>query len=58
MSDRADFQRRAEQCVQRAQEAKSPEQKALLIEMAQAWLRLAEQAESIEALPKNGKSEP
>jgi hypothetical protein len=54
MTERADFQRRAEECVQRAQESKSPEQKALLIEMAQSWLRLAEQAGRIEALAKRG----
>ena len=55
MNERADFRRRAEQCVARAQEAHSSEQKALLIEMAHAWLRLADHAESIEALAKNGE---
>jgi hypothetical protein len=54
MRESADFQRWAEEYVRRAQETSSPEQKALLIEMAQAWLRLARQAESNEPLAKDG----
>jgi flagellar biogenesis protein FliO len=53
MSERAEFHRRAEECVQRAQQAVSPDQKIMLIEMAQTWLRLADQAARIETLTKS-----
>lgn len=40
-----EYRRRAAQCVELAQQHSDPEQKLKLMKMAQAWLRLAEQAE-------------
>lgn len=40
-----DFRRKAQECLQRATETTRPEDKAMLLEMAQQWLTLAENAE-------------
>jgi hypothetical protein len=50
MADRGDYEEYAAQCVRQAQETDVPEQKALLLMMAQAWARLTGQAERIKAL--------
>ena len=50
MADRGDYQEYAAQCVRQAQDTDVPEQKALLLMMAQAWARMARQAERIRAL--------
>ena len=39
------YKRRAAECVRMAERADNPEDKALLLQMAQTWLRLAEKAE-------------
>ena len=39
------YKRRAAECVRMAERTGDPEDKALLLQMAQTWLRLAERAE-------------
>ncbi len=43
-----DFRRHATDCVRLAQNAQNPADKALLLKMAETWLRLAEQAKGRE----------
>ena len=50
-----DHQRRAAECLRLAREATDKTNKALLIEMAQTWARLAEQ-DKAEARTKNRNS--
>ena len=40
------YRRHASECVRLAQETQSPTDKALLLRMAETWLRLAQQAEN------------
>jgi hypothetical protein len=40
-----DYERHAAECLLLAQQTTDPQNRAVLIEMAQAWLRLADQAE-------------
>jgi hypothetical protein len=49
VSARDDYRAYASHCAQLAQTA-GPEQRALLIEMAQAWIRLADMTTRIEKL--------
>jgi hypothetical protein len=42
------YKRRAAECVRMAERASNPEDKALLLQMAETWLRLAEKAEERE----------
>jgi hypothetical protein len=44
-----DYRRHASECVRLAQNAQNPADKALLLKMAETWLRLAEQAEGRES---------
>jgi hypothetical protein len=44
-----EYQQRAADCLRVAQETNDPTSKALLLEMAQAWLNLAERVR-----PRNG----
>jgi hypothetical protein len=46
----ADFERYYEECVKLAQEAHSPQQRLLLLQMAQTWRLLAEQSDTIRDL--------
>jgi hypothetical protein len=46
-ADRGNYEEYAGQCIRQARETQIPEQKALLLMMAQAWNRLAEQTERI-----------
>jgi hypothetical protein len=41
-----EYQQRAADCLRVAQQMTNPANKALLLEMAQAWARLAEQAQT------------
>jgi hypothetical protein len=45
-----DFRKFAEECARLAKEAQAIEDKSLLLGMAQAWIRLADQAQSVQAL--------
>ena len=53
MSDADKYRRFAEECMRLSDEAKSLKRKAMLLEMAQEWFRLAIEAETAEA--GNGK---
>jgi hypothetical protein len=48
MASADEYRRHARACVRLAQDAQSPSDKALLLRMAESWLRLAEQAEKRE----------
>jgi hypothetical protein len=50
MADRTNYDEYAAQCLRQAKATTVPEQKALLLMMAQAWHRLAEQSERIRSL--------
>jgi len=45
MADRRDYDEYADQCIRQARETNVPEQKALLLMMAQAWRRMAAQSD-------------
>jgi hypothetical protein len=47
MADRGNYEEYAAQCIRQARDTKVPEQKALLLMMAQAWRRMAEQTERV-----------
>jgi hypothetical protein len=57
MGDGANSQDFAEECVRQAEEATAPEQKALLLMMAQAWGRLSTQSERIRSLLRRAESD-
>lgn len=40
--DAADCRKRAEECVELAQTARTPQQRTMLLHIAETWLRLAE----------------
>jgi hypothetical protein len=48
--DVEEFRRRAADCLRQAQDAGTPQHKTLLLEMAQKWLQLADQAATIQEL--------
>jgi hypothetical protein len=48
MASADEYRRHASECVRLAQNAQNPSDKALLLRMAESWLRLARQAESRE----------
>jgi hypothetical protein len=50
MSDRGDYTELAAQCVRQARETSAPEIRAFLLMMAQAWMKLAERHEQMNAL--------
>ena len=50
MSDRGDYRELAAQCVRQARETAAPEIRAFLLMMAQAWMKLAERHEHMNAL--------
>jgi hypothetical protein len=48
MANRVEYRRHAENCLRLAQHSESPETKLVLIVMANAWHRLAQDLENIE----------
>lgn len=44
MAQTTDYRKRAEECVQLAQSVRTPEQRTMLLHIAETWLRLAENA--------------
>jgi hypothetical protein len=54
MEKTIDFYRFAIECARLAQEARTIEDKALLLSMAQVWIELADKAEIIQALLERG----
>lgn len=57
MADETSHHEYAAQCVRQAEATEVPEQKALLLTMAQAWERLAAQSERIRALLRKDGSD-
>jgi len=47
MAHSNEYRRRAEECVQLAQTARTPQQRTMLLHIAETWLRLAEDAVSV-----------
>jgi hypothetical protein len=41
-SGSSDYRKRAEECVELAQTARTPQQRTMLLHIAETWLRLAE----------------
>lgn len=42
MSAPSDYRKRAEECVELAQTARTPQQRTMLLHIAETWLRLAD----------------
>jgi hypothetical protein len=49
-----DYRKRAEECVELAQIVRTPEQRTMLLHIAETWLRLADDARFVSAA--NGRS--
>ena len=47
MSTAIDFRNQVADCIRMAEQAQTPAQKALLLDLAQAWVLLAEQASQV-----------
>jgi hypothetical protein len=47
MAQAADYRKRAEECTELAQTARSPAQRTMLLHIADTWLRLARDAEDM-----------
>ena len=45
----ADYRKRAKECVEIAQTAMTPAQRTMLLHIADTWLRLAKDAEEVQA---------
>jgi hypothetical protein len=54
MEKAIDFHKFAIECARLAQEARTIEDRALLLSMAQVWIQLADKAEIIQALLERG----
>lgn len=50
MAHSNEYRKRAEECVQLAQTARTPQQRTMLLHIAETWLRLAEDAVSVAGL--------
>jgi len=46
MPSTTDYRKRAEECVQLAQTVRTPEQRTMLLHIAETWLRLADDNKS------------
>lgn len=58
MSSAEKFKDYASDCVRKAEDATTPEDKNLLLNMGLAWLRLAEQVEAIGAMREAARERP
>lgn len=61
MAHSNDYRKRAEECVQLAQTARTPQQRTMLLHIAETWLRLAEDSMSVtgvEALVSVSRMDP
>jgi hypothetical protein len=54
MSKPAEYRKRAEECVQLAQGVRTPEQRTMLLHIAETWLRLADDAAAAATHGANG----
>lgn len=50
MAHSNEYRKRAEECVQLAQTARTPQQRTMLLHIAETWLRLAEDAVSVKGM--------
>ena len=50
MAQTNNYRKRAEECVQLAQTARTPQQRTMLLHIAETWLRLAEDAVSVKGM--------
>ena len=50
MAQTNNSRKRAEECVQLAQTARTPQQRTMLLHIAETWLRLAEDAVSVKGM--------
>jgi hypothetical protein len=50
MADRGNYEELAEQCLREARERAAPEQRAVLLMLAQAWWRLAQRSNQLRTL--------
>jgi uncharacterized protein YaaW (UPF0174 family) len=58
MTSLKDYQRYAVRCLEEARTTLDSRHKAFLVEMAQAWQRLADEAANVNAIQVNRVSEP
>jgi hypothetical protein len=54
MSKPAEYRKRAEECVRLAQSVRTPEQRTMLLHIAETWLRLADDAAAVLTHEANG----
>jgi hypothetical protein len=57
LTDRSDYQEYAGWCICEAEQTAAPEERALLLMMARAWVRLADQSDQIRALASQASAE-
>jgi hypothetical protein len=55
MSRSSEYRKRAEECVQLAQGARTPQQRTMLLHIAETWLRLDQDAMQISATREPAK---
>jgi hypothetical protein len=53
-----DYRKRAEECVEIAQTARTPAQRTMLLHIAETWLNLARDAEAISMTNGAGRAAP
>jgi hypothetical protein len=58
MKSAAEYRAYAEQCIESAKTARSPEERDVLLEMARAWIEQAHQAEHSPGVEKPAKPGP
>jgi hypothetical protein len=58
MASPADYRKRAEECAEIAQGARTPSQRTMLLHIADTWLRLAKDAEETEAVKSAARKLP
>jgi hypothetical protein len=58
MADRGNYEELAEQCIREARVTEAPEQRALLLMLAQAWRRLAQRSHELQTLFGNDAAPP
>ena len=57
MAQTTDYRKRAEECVQLGQSVRTPEQRTMLLHIAETWLRLAENASRARWKSRNPSTE-
>ena len=50
MADRGNYEELAEQCLREARQREAPEQRAVLLMLAQAWWRLSQRSKQLRTL--------